>query len=134
MNTAKFSSSNGFSPRVWGPMLWHVAHIMTANFPLVPTRKESAAYFTFFRSLCTLLPCGRCRQEFCMIMNSPTSALRLRQTIFGQSRAERPGTARKRVFRWFVLVHANVNSRLHKKYSGNPDTWARKYAQLRSTA
>lgn len=131
MNTNIFMSDNGFPPKRWGPLLWKTIHILGANFPLQPTMHQSRAYYQFFNSLCTVLPCKHCRKEFCALVRSRDSPLRLQKTLFFQAPNERAGTARKRVFRWTVLIHANVNKRLGRRYSSHIDTWALHYAKLR---
>lgn len=128
-----FLSPDGFPPSVWGPLLWQFMHILAANMPLIPTLQQSTAYHAFFSSLCTILPCKLCRAEFCALVTSPGSRLKLAKSLFMQLRTEKPGAARKRVFRWTVLVHAAVNKRLSKKgVSSSLSLWSQYYAGLRT--
>lgn len=132
MNTPQFVSSNGFPPRIWGPLCWKFSHYVTANYPLSPSRRDIESHMAYFSSLCQILPCRDCRKEFCKIVRSQGSPLRLKRSLFVQKKTDPPGTARKRVFTWFVRVHANVNERLRKKsYPKDPSFWANVYASRR---
>lgn len=131
MNSSEFLSPHGFPPRVWGPLCWKFSHYVSANYPLNPTEKSVDAYMAYFKSLCDILPCKECRREFCKLVRSQTSPLRIQKSIFAQKRTDPPGTARKRVFSWFVKVHAKVNARLKKNMPSNPSFWADVYASKR---
>ena len=131
MNSDAFLSPQGFPPRLWGPLCWKFSHIVTANYPLVPSTRDVEAYLAYFKSLCHILPCRNCRKEFCKIVKGDKD-LRLRKSLFHQKKTDPPGTARKRVFSWFVLVHAKVNTRLKKSNPRNPRFWARVYASKRA--
>ena len=131
MNSEAFLSPQGFPPRIWGPLCWKFSHYVTANYPLEPSPRDIEAYYRYFQSLCQILPCRSCRKEFCKIVRSKDHPLRLRKTMFGQKKSDAPGTARKRVFSWFVQVHATVNTRLKKSQPRDPRFWARVYASKR---
>lgn len=131
MNSQAFLSPNGFPPRLWGPLCWKFSHLVTANYPLRPSARDADAYYTYFQSLCSILPCKECRKEFCKIVRSSTDTLRLTKSIFTQKKGDPPGTARKRLFTWFVRVHAKVNRRLKKSYPRDPQFWATVYASKR---
>jgi hypothetical protein len=117
MNTTtnnKLYSEAGFPPETWGPHLWRFIHIICLNVPLNPTPSVSRAYFAFFKSLCHILPCGACREEFCKLIDptSKTKELRLHPDLFKNTGGGK-GTARQRAFTWSVMVHAAVSRRLH---------------------
>lgn len=132
MNSPHFLSDQGFPPSVWGPLAWKFSHYVAANYPLRPSAKSVDAYVAYFRSLCDVLPCRTCRNEFCRLVRSQGSVHRLRKSLFAQKPDEPPGAARKRVFTWFVGVHAAVNTRLKKKnVPRNPSFWAEVYASKR---
>lgn len=126
-----FLSSDGFNSKVWGPPLWFIIHILAANFPLRPRPAQSRAYFFFFRSLCELLPCKNCRQEFCTLVNDKHSKFYLTPSIFTQGEHEKLGAARTRVFRWTVQLHASVNKRLNHQYTRDVALWKEFYASMR---
>lgn len=124
-------SENGFPPEVWGPHLWHVMHILSLNFPLMPTPKQQQAYYHFFNSLCTILPCRNCREEFCAMVVKKKSPLRLEKSLFMNDSRGR-GSARMRLTRYVMLLHATVNRRLKKTNGSTMNTWIRKYESLRA--
>jgi hypothetical protein len=131
MNSDRFLSPQGFPPRVWGPLCWKFSHIVTANYPLKPSARDVELYHAYFKSLCRILPCRACRQEFCKVVQSSTSPLRLTKALLRQKPTDPPGTARQRLFTWFVRVHARVNTRLKKGYPRDPQFWASVYASKR---
>lgn len=128
-----FLSENGFPPKTWGPHLWKVMHIVSMNYPLNPTRKQQEAYFQFFRSLCFILPCSKCREEFCKLVAS--KPLFLDKLIFEQNSNDPPGYARIKVIRYVILLHMAVSKRLQKKHESDPRKWmqwASNYEKLRA--
>ena len=131
MNSSRFLSPNGFPTGVFGPPLWRSLHLITANVPLVPTKKESEQYYRLFESLCTVIPCKYCRTEFCKMVK--TGPLRLRSSLFLQKQRDRPGAVRKRVFTWLVRLHNRVNRRLGKRHASGVGEWATYYAGFRKT-
>ena len=56
-----YNSGNGFSTFVWGPSLWFNLHLMSFNYPVVPTVEDKKHYKEFILSLQYILPCGICR-------------------------------------------------------------------------
>ena len=126
-------SENGFSPRLWGPHLWVFMHILSMNFPLVPTRAQSRAYYEFFRSLCSILPCAACRREFCLMVGQ--GPLRLTPARFMQDVREKPGNARKRLVKYIIDLHSKVNRRIGKPQrilNTRRAQWIQYYARMRS--
>jgi hypothetical protein len=128
---ANLLSTDGFPPRVWGPSLWKVMHILAFNYPLTPSRAHVTAYYQWFKSLCTILPCRHCREEFCKLVNGPRSALRLDARRFVQRETEPPGSARLRVIRYTLDLHAAVNVRLRKNVPKDVRHWVARYAAMR---
>ena len=111
---------SGFDPDDWGPPLWRVTHIMTANFPLKPTAADRDAYMAFFRGLRRMLPCGSCRAHYCQITGS--GPLKLRPAVFKD---------RQTVFTWWVGVHNAVNASLGKPVRKNARDWYLAYDRMR---
>jgi hypothetical protein len=128
---SSFTSNEGFPPSVWGPLIWQASHLILANYPLEPTRRDVDSYVAYFQSLCDILPCRVCRRHFCDLVRRP-GPLQLRRQMFVQGRGERPGAARHRVFTWFVRVHNAVNARLGKPYTSDVRAWKRAYAKVRA--
>ena len=125
-------SPDGFPPRTWGPALWHVIHILAFNYPLRPTPVQKTAYYQWFKSLCTLLPCSLCRDEFCKLVRDKQSAFFLTTRRFEQRANERAGAARLRVIAYTIGLHGAVNSRLGKSHRRNARHWRHHYAMLRA--
>lgn len=123
-------SPNGFPPAVWGPHLWRVLHIISLNYPLQPTRDQQQAYYNLFKSLCVVIPCAKCRREFCkMVM---TNTLKLERSLFTQRPSDAPGTARKRLAAYVVAMHSKVNERLGHTQKKTGREWVQYYARMRA--
>ena len=111
-----------------------VMTLAAANYPLRPTSRDAAHYYTFFDNLQYILPCGSCRAEYRkMILGRVDPSLKLTLDMFRQRRSK-IGTARKAVFTWIVRVHDVVNARLGKSkavLNVSETEWARRYGALR---
>jgi len=59
-----YESRDGFSPRIWGPPLWLVLHIISFNYPVRPTAQDKEHYRQFIESLQFVLPCRACRENY----------------------------------------------------------------------
>ena len=62
-NTDDYNSSNGMNPKIWGPALWFVLHIISFNYPVSPNKNDKRNYFIFLKSLENILPCKSCRDN-----------------------------------------------------------------------
>ena len=63
-NIDDYNSSNGMNPKIWGPALWFVLHIISFNYPVLPSKTDKKNYFIFLKSLENILPCKSCRDNF----------------------------------------------------------------------
>lgn len=132
MNSKEFLSKDGFSTKTWGPHAWVLMTLAAANYPLTPTEEQAHEYYTFYRSLGHVIPCGECRREYCkMIGNRKKPELCLTLSRFIQKSSEAPGAARKRVFSWVIRIHNDVNRRKRRSIETSVDFWAKEYAGLR---
>jgi hypothetical protein len=132
MNSSTFLSPDGFSTSTWGPHAWVFMTLVAANYPLRPSKDDAIWYYTFYKSLGHVIPCGECRREYCkMIGDHKKPSLCLHMKMFLQNPSDSPGTARKRVFTWVVNIHNNVNKRKRRKIETNVNFWAKEYASLR---
>jgi len=122
-------SPDGFSPRLWGPQLWRVMHLVSVNYPLNPTRVQQRAYYNFFNSLKCILPCKTCREEFNKMVSRPPYTLT--PALFAQRPGDPPGTARRRLAQYVVTLHNVVNARLGKPPGRQTRNWVQYYANLR---
>ena len=57
-------SRNGFVSRVFGPATWMILHMVSLNYPVVPTDEERQHYTDFFLGMQYVLPCRACRENF----------------------------------------------------------------------
>lgn len=58
------NSAQGFSTKVWGPLLWTFLHMVSFNYPCEPSPEVQRKYYNFMRSLGDVLPCGVCRRNY----------------------------------------------------------------------
>lgn len=130
-------SSNGFPTKYWGREGWRLIHLAALNFPLEPVPRETReGYFNFFNSLCYILPCGICRQEFCKTIKDPTGPCRLRRELFWPKMTKRGSVlprwqTRFDLFKWTVDLHNIVNARLKKNNPRDFTHWFMYYLQMR---
>jgi len=91
------------SPQVWGPLFWHVIHIVALSYPIQePSYGVKRHAKEFFESLASLIPCPVCRDHYTEhLKNNPIST-------FLDKRAD--------LFRWTVMLHNEVNKTLGKSY------------------
>lgn len=114
----KLASPNGFPTKHWGPSGWRLIHLAALNFPLEPVSDEvRQGYLDFFNSLCYILPCGVCRQEFCKMVKNPNGKYFLSKMRFKPRNSKimlPPWQTRFDLFKWTVDIHTAVNARLGK--------------------
>ena len=84
---------------IWGPRLWTFLHIMSFNYPIVPTQKDKQHYETFVDSLQYILPCSVCRKNFKRNLRAFPPQL----------------NSRKAFVYWLIDIHNEVNSMTGKK-------------------
>ena len=48
----------------WGPPGWTFLHIISFNYPLVPTETDKRNYKSFFTHMAKMLPCKYCRESY----------------------------------------------------------------------
>ena len=56
-----YNSGDGMLTTVWGPSMWHYLHIMSFNYPVMPTNENKKYYREFVLNLRYTLPCKYCR-------------------------------------------------------------------------
>jgi hypothetical protein len=128
MNWSAFASPNttrnavnakthGFPPSTWGAQLWFSLHIMTAALPPRPSRAEQQHYFSYFKALQYVLPCGGCREEYTSLLRGNGGFPAMTLDTF---------SSRSKAFSWLVAIHDAVNARLGKPAYMRP--WREWYA------
>lgn len=88
------------NPKIWGPYMWFVLHLITFNYPKNPTNYHKQAYRDFFNSLKDVIPCESCRKHYAKnIQNYPIT----------------PNLDSKRkLVEWLIQIHNQVNMSLNK--------------------
>jgi len=127
-----FFSENGVKTRSWGKQAWRFIHVVAMNYPLNPSDEDVASYFSFFQSLCHILPCKFCRKHFCTLTRKKGGAFELKKSLFCQKKTDAPGTARERLFMYTLRLHNCINIRLKKKDVKSVEHWGRYYAKFRA--
>lgn len=56
-----YMSGDGMMTSVWGPVVWHMLHTMSFNYPVNPTTKDKKKFREFILLLVHVLPCKHCR-------------------------------------------------------------------------
>lgn len=51
-------------PKIWGPFLWYILHIMSFNYPVNPSYADKRIYHDFYVNLKELIPCANCRKHY----------------------------------------------------------------------
>jgi hypothetical protein len=87
-------------PKIWGPHLWYILHIISFEYPEKPTEFDKRIYHDFYTSLKDVIPCPECRKHYRdHITKYPlTPHLDSRDTLI----------------KWVIQVHNFVNMSLGK--------------------
>lgn len=91
----------GLAPDAWGPSFWSTIHLLCIGAPKEIPEMLQLQYIAFFHTLPYILPCGTCAQH-------------LREN-YKKLPIENFVSSQELLFRWSVLLHNEVNSRLQKK-------------------
>jgi hypothetical protein len=87
-------------PKIWGPFLWYILHIMSFNYPVNPSYADKRIYHDFYVNLKELIPCANCRKHYQQHLhtNPITPALDTRADLV----------------KWVIQMHNMVNISLGK--------------------
>ena len=58
-----YLSGDGMLTSVWGPSMWHYLHMMSFNYPVLPTEENKKHYRDFILNSQNVLPCKYCRMN-----------------------------------------------------------------------
>ena len=47
-NKKEYNSGDGMLTSVWGPSMWHYLHVISFNYPIVPTKLQKNKYKNLF--------------------------------------------------------------------------------------
>lgn len=94
-------------PNVWGPSFWFVLHTVSINYPEQPTFVEKRTHYDFYRIIQHILPCEMCRTHY--------------KELFVQYPIEPFLTSKQSLVAWVVMIHNQVNKRLHKPLLSTQD-------------
>tara|TARA_B110000444_G_C18769977_1_gene561999 strand:- start:498 stop:1106 length:609 start_codon:yes stop_codon:yes gene_type:complete len=97
-----YDSNDGMLTSIWGPSLWHSLHVMSFNYPVIPTSKDKKNYKKLIMLLRHTLPCGICRKNL---------EMNLKECPLTQKDLQ----SRHYFSKWMYNFHEHVNKMLHKK-------------------
>ena len=87
-------------PKIWGPFLWYILHIMSFNYPLQPSYADKRIYHDFYVNFKDLIPCSTCQKHYRQHLHSNPISPAL------DSRAD--------LVKWVIQMHNLVNISLGK--------------------
>ena len=87
-------------PRIWGPHLWYMLHIISFSYPEQPTEYDKRVYHDFYSSLKDIIPCELCRKHYRDHFNKYPITPHL--------------DTRGNLIKWVIQVHNFVNISLNK--------------------
>ena len=87
-------------PKIWGPFLWYILHIISFNYPIHPSYADKRIYHDFYVNFKDLIPCATCRKHYNqhLHINPITPALDNRSDLV----------------KWVIQTHNLVNISLGK--------------------
>jgi hypothetical protein len=87
-------------PKVWGPFLWYILHIISFNYPVQPSYADKRIYHDFYVNFKELIPCSNCRKHYQqhLHLNPISPAL----------------DSRTDLVKWVIQMHNMVNISLGK--------------------
>ena len=114
-----FNSNDGMLTSVWGPVMWHMLHTISFNYPVNPTSVQINDYYKFLKKLPKILPCGTCRDN---LVNNYKSL------NFGRHYFKNRHSLSKFVY----ILHETINKMLNKKSNLTYEDVRNKYELLRA--
>ena len=115
-------SKDGFVSTAWGPSTWLMIHIVSLNYPVVPSAEDICHYSTWFEHLEFVLPCRACRENF---KRALTHLKYDREEVF---------RSRDTFSRFGHALHEHVSSMLRKMRSTRYEDMVDFYERLRATS
>ena len=94
-----------FDPSKWGPQAWAFLHMLTFSYPEQPRPDTRAEFRAFFRALCTVLPCAKCRRHYADNFSATAG-----EEEGERGAAEDPFASRESLTRWLIDMHNRVNA------------------------
>jgi thiol-disulfide isomerase/thioredoxin len=105
-------NEGGVNPKIWGPSLWFVIHMMALMYPQNPTAAQRLEAVHFFQGLQKVLPCEYCQKHFAEELKTMDPA------TFDN---------RDTLFEWTVKFHDKVSDRTHSKQPRHTINYWRKF-------
>ena len=89
------------NPKIWGPHLWFILHIITFKYPKNPTSFDKEYHRDFFTNLKNVIPCDDCKKSYAKHIQEYPITPHL--------------DSRESLINWLVQIHNLVNVSLNKK-------------------
>lgn len=114
-----YNSGDGMMTSIWGPPMWHVLHTISFNYPINPTKAHKKAYYKFYSTLESILPCKYCRDN----LKENLVNLPLTMDMF---------INRNTLSNYIYNLHESVNTMLGKKSGLTYEEVRERYENFRS--
>lgn len=114
-----YNSNDGMLTSVWGPVMWHMLHTISFNYPVKPTGEQRQDYYKFFKKLVKILPCGTCRDN----LHKNYADLEFGRHHF---------TNRETLSKFVYSLHEKINTMLNKRSGLSYEDVRNKYELLRA--
>jgi hypothetical protein len=88
-------------PKIWGPFMWFILHIISFNYPDTPSPFDKDAYRDFFNALKNVIPCDQCKKHYTRHLQDYPITPHL--------------DSKKSLIEWMIQIHNLVNVSLNKK-------------------
>lgn len=88
-------------PKIWGPFMWFILHIISFNYPDNPTPFDKQSYRDFFNSLKHVIPCEECKKHYTKNIQEHPITPHL--------------DSKTHLIEWVIKIHNLVNISLNKK-------------------
>jgi hypothetical protein len=93
-------NANGISPSLWGDSMWVSMYSIAFGYPANPSTKAMQSAISYFKSMCELIPCESCKDEYTQLLLKHPIELSVR------SGAD--------LCKWVNRIHNEVNVKLKK--------------------
>ena len=109
-------------PKIWGPSMWTVLHLISFSYPKNPSTIDKINYKKFYDSIGHILPCNYCRDSYNKFILEGNT--KLDDNVF---------ESRDKLTKWLYYVHEAVNKKLGVDYGVSYDDVVKKYEYFKTS-